>query len=208
MEKAATGVPPATGRLQEDRHLQERLNQIAEKIIRPDFLAGQGLGNELGFWIFDYPPERELQVREYLNFLPDWMARYHPELQLSQINLFRVLRDYLNERGFLDKALQMQATKGDEALLKALRGPLHMDKFVPYLMRHYLSPEPDIILMNGIGNLWPIMRAHNLLNALHGPLGHKPLVIFYPGRYDGQTMKLFGQLPSNNYYRAFALVPH
>jgi len=208
MEKAATGVPPTTDLFQQDRQLASRLNQIADKVIRPDFLAGQGLGNELGFWIFDYPPERELQVREYLNFLPDWVARYHPELRLSQINLFQVLRDYLNERGFLEKAIQMQETKGDEALLKALRGPLHMDKFVPYLMRHYLSPEPDIILMYGIGNLWPIMRAHNLLNALHGPLGHKPLVMFYPGRYDGQTMTLFNQIASNNYYRAFALVPN
>jgi len=208
MEKAATGVPPTTDLFQDDRVLQERLNQVAEKITRPTFLAGQGLGNELGFWIFDYPPERELQVREYLNFLPSWFARYHPELTLTQINLFAVLRDYLNERGFLDKAIHMQETKGDEALLKALRGPLHMDKFVPYLIRHHLSQEPDIILMNGIGNLWPIMRAHNLLNAMHGPLGHKPVVMFYPGRYDGQTMQLFSQLPSNNYYRAFELVPH
>ncbi|HBK38083.1 MAG TPA: DUF1788 domain-containing protein, partial [Halomonas sp.] len=41
------------------------MNQVAEKITRPDFLAGQGLGNEIGFWIFDYAPEHELQVRAY-----------------------------------------------------------------------------------------------------------------------------------------------
>lgn len=191
----------------EDDQLRARLNQVAEKITRPDFLAGQGLGNELGFWIFDYAPEHELQVRSYLNFLPSLMARQHPDIKMAQVNLLEVLKDYLTERGFLDKAIAMQKSKGDAALLKALRGPLHMDKFAPYLIRHSLSHEPDIVLLTGVGSLWPMVRAHSLLNALHGPLGHKPLVLFYPGRYDGQTMSLFKQIKSNNYYRAFALVP-
>jgi len=191
----------------EDDQLRARLNQVAEKITRPDFLAGHGLGNEIGFWIFDYAPEHELQVRAYLNFLPSLMARQHPDIKMAQVNLLEVLKDYLTERGFLNKAIAMQKSKGDAALLKALRGPLHMDKFAPYLLRHYLSHEPDIVLLTGVGSLWPMVRAHSLLNALHGPLGHKPLVLFYPGRYDGQTMSLFKQIKSNNYYRAFALVP-
>jgi len=45
------------------------------------------------------------------------------------------------------------------------------------------------------------------LNSLHSLLGHKPVVLFYPGYYDGQAMSLFGKIPSNNYYRAFRLVP-
>jgi len=199
--------PPSGFSHHEDDQLRARLNQVAEKITRPDFLAGQGLGNELGFWIFDYVPEHELQVRAYLNFLPSLMARQHPDIKMAQVNLLEVLKDYLTERGFLDKAIAMQKSKGDAALLKALRGPLHMDKFAPYLIRHSLSHEPDIVLLTGVGSLWPIVRAHSLLNALHGPLGHKPLVLFYPGRYDGQTMSLFKQIKSNNYYRAFALVP-
>ncbi|MGP5307395.1 DUF1788 domain-containing protein [Vreelandella alkaliphila] len=199
--------PPSGFSHHEDDQLRARLNQVAEKITRPDFLAGQGLGNELGFWVFDYAPEHELQVRAYLNFLPSLMARQHPDIKMAQVNLLEVLKDYLTERGFLDKAIAMQKSKGDAALLKALRGPLHMDKFAPYLIRHSLSHEPDIVLLTGVGSLWPMVRAHSLLNALHGPLGHKPLVLFYPGRYDGQTMSLFKQIKSNNYYRAFALVP-
>ena len=199
--------PPSGFNHHEDDQLRARLNQVAEKITRPDFLAGQGLGNELGFWIFDYAPEHELQVRAYLNFLPSLMARQHPDIKMAQVNLLEVLKDYLAERGFLDKAIAMQKGKGDAALLKALRGPLHMDKFAPYLIRHSLSHDFDTVLLTGVGSLWPMVRAHSLLNALHGPLGHKPLVLFYPGRYDGQTMSLFKQIKSNNYYRAFALVP-
>ncbi|MBB3231151.1 hypothetical protein [Halomonas stenophila] len=86
----------------EDSHLKDRLNQIAEKITSPAFLSGQGLSNEIGFWIFDYPPEHELQVREYLTFVEGVLSRQHSELTVDHVNL---LRDYLHERGFLDKAI-------------------------------------------------------------------------------------------------------
>src|SRR5690554_1907142 len=207
MSHADTPLAHRQAARQDDPQLKDRLNQIADKITSPAFLSGQGLGNEIGFWIFDYPPEHELQVREYLTFLEGVLSRQHSELTVDHVNLLRVLRDYLHERGFLDKAIAMQQTKGDAALLKALRGPLHMDKFAPFLIRHALSDDPDIILLSGVGSVWPVMRAHSLLNALHGRLGHKPLVLFYPGRYDGQSLTLFDQIASNHYYRAFSLVP-
>ncbi|WP_415358166.1 DUF1788 domain-containing protein [Halioglobus sp. Uisw_031] len=101
----------------------------------------------------------------------------------------------------------MQKRKGDEGLLKALSGPLRMDKFAPYLAKECAAEERDIILISGIGSVWPLLRAHNLLNGLHSLLGHKPVVLFYPGEYTGQSMSLFGKISSSNYYRAFKLVP-
>ena len=187
--------------------IDDRLNQIQDKIISTEFLTGQGLGNEIGFWIFDYAPEDELKVREYIQFLEEMLAKKHSHLRVLHINLLQSLVDYLTERNFMDKAIQMQKAKGDDALLKALKGPLHMDKFAPYLVSKYATNEQDIVLMSGIGSVWPLLRAHHLLNSLHSLLGHKPVVLFYPGYYDGQSMSLFGKIPSNNYYRAFKLVP-
>jgi hypothetical protein len=126
---------------------------------------------------------------------------------VAYINLLEVLRDYLVERKFLDKAVHMQTTKGADALLKALAGPMHMDKFAPFLMNRSQAAEQDIIFISGIGSVWPVLRAHNLLNKLHALLGHKPVVLFYPGQYNGQSLTLFNKIPSKNYYRAFKLVP-
>jgi len=187
--------------------LQDRLNQIPEKLLSQEFLKSQGLGNEIGFWIFDYPPEAELQVREYLNFLGGLLEKKHSHLKVAQINLLQVIKDYLDDRKFTEKAIQMQKSKGDKALLKALAGPLHMDKFAPYLVERYTAAEQDIILISGVGSAWPMLRAHELLNKLHALLGHKPLVMFYPGHYSGQSMTLFERINSKNYYRAFKLVP-
>lgn len=187
--------------------LQERLNQIPEKILSPDFLEGQGVGGDINFWIFDYAPEAELQVREYLDFLLGMLDKKHSHLKVCHINLLQTLVDNLNERGFVDKAITMQQKKGDEGLIKALSGPLHMDKLAPYIVEKSKAAEADIIFISGVGSVWPLLRAHNLLNSLHSLLGHKPLVLFYPGDYTGQTMSLFGKIPSKNYYRAFKLVP-
>ncbi|WP_276784809.1 DUF1788 domain-containing protein [Thalassolituus oleivorans] len=190
-----------------NHQLSNRLNQIPSKILEDEFLKGQGLGNEIGFWIFDYAPEDELDVRHYTQFLEDMLAKKHSQLRTVNINLLSSLVAYLAERNFIDKAIQMQAQKGDEALLKALRGPLHMDKFAPYLVDKHQAADQDIIFITGVGSVWPLLRAHSLLNSLHSLLGHKPVVVFYPGEYSGQSMTLFGQIPSNNYYRAFKLVP-
>lgn len=190
-----------------NQQLQDRLNQIPDKILTEEFLQSQGLGNEIGFWIFDYPAEDELHVREYLSFLQGFLDKKHAQLKVININLLQAMHDYLNQRSFTDKAIQMQKTKGDQALLKALSGPLHMDKFAPFLMEHSHAAEHDIVLISGVGSVWPVLRAHNLLNKLHALLGHKPLVLFYPGHYSGQSLALFNKIPSNNYYRAFKLVP-
>jgi hypothetical protein len=190
-----------------NQQLQDRLNQIPDKILTEEFLKSQGLGNEIGFWIFDYPAEDELHVREYLSFLQGFLDKKHAQLKVININLLQAMRDYLNQRSFTDKAIQMQKSKGDQALLKALSGPLHMDKFAPFLMEHSGAAEHDIVLISGVGSVWPVLRAHNLLNKLHALLGHKPLVLFYPGHYSGQSLALFNKIPSNNYYRAFKLVP-
>ena len=187
--------------------IHERLNSIIKTITTKEFLNNQGLGNEIGFWIFDYKPSDELIIREYFGILESTFSKNHPNLSLLNINLLDSVIAYLQEKKLLDKSIQMQATKGDDALFKALKAILHMDKFVPFLLKQYDVNHSDIILMSGIGSVFPLLRAHNLLNSLHAELGHKPLIMFYPGKYDGQTLQLFDKLSSNNYYRAFKLIP-
>ena len=70
------------------------------------------------------------------------------------------------------------------------------------------KPEQhDLVIVSGVGSVWPLLRSHTLLNNLQPVMGKTPLVMFYPGRYDGQSLRLFGKIKSNNYYRAFKLVP-
>jgi hypothetical protein len=125
----------------------------------------------------------------------------------KHVNLLDFVLDYLRTRNLLDKAIQMQKDKGDEALQKALAGPLHENKLAPFFAEVAQPEQHDLVLVSGVGSVWPLLRSHTLLNNLHPIMGATPLVMFYPGKYDGQTLRLFGRLRNANYYRAFKLVP-
>jgi hypothetical protein len=200
--------------------LNDRLNKILPKLLSDDFLSGRGIGNEIAFYVFDYPPENEIRIREHIGDLLEAISKKKPDLRVKHINLFDFILDYLRSRKYLDKALEMQRTKGDEALKKALAGPLHPEKLAP-LFGEVAQPENhDLVLVSGVGSVYPLMRTSSLLSNLQRVMGSKPLVLFYPGKYDQMTLKLFGKLSlsasfegagksrgSEHYYRAFRLVP-
>lgn len=187
--------------------LTERLNKILLRVIADDFLSGRGIGNEIAFYIFDYPPEQEVRVREQLRILLEHIPKQKPNLRVHHINLFDFVLDYLKGRNLLDRAIQKQKKDGDEALKSALIAPLHETKLASVFAEVVRPEQQDLVLMSGVGTVWPLLRSHVLLNNLHPIMGQTPLVMFYPGRYDGQSLRLFGKLKNKNYYRAFKLVP-
>jgi Domain of unknown function (DUF1788) len=187
--------------------LSERLNKILPRITSDEFLSGSGIGNEIAFYIFDYPPEDELRVRDFLVTLLDHIPKQKHGMRAKHIDLFDFMLDHLRSRNLLEKAIQLQREKGDQALKKALSGPLHESKLSAPFAEAAKLEEHDLIIASGAGLVWPLLRTHSLLNNLQPVMGSTPLLLFYPGRYDGQSLRLFGKLKNNNYYRAFKLVP-
>jgi hypothetical protein len=188
--------------------LEERLNQIIPRITSQDFLDSKGLGNEIGFWIFDYPPERELDVRDFLNntILPA-LPKLAPSIRAQTVNLLTLVTDLLEERKLLDKAIQMQQTKGDDSALAALRSVLKEDRLAQKIAEQFDVANLDLLMVTGVGSVYPMLRTHTLLSALHPIMGKTPLLMFFPGKYDGHSLRLFNTLAEDHYYRAFRLIP-
>ena len=188
--------------------LDERLNQIIPRITSPEFLDSKGLGNEIGFWIFDYPPEREMDVRDFLNgtVLPA-LSKNVPTIRAATVNLLTLVSELLEERNLLEKALEMQLDRGDESALAALRSVLKEDKLAQKIAEQFDIPNLDLLILTGVGSVYPMLRTHTLLSALHPIMGKTPLLMFFPGKYDGHSLRLFNTLAEDHYYRAFRLVP-
>jgi hypothetical protein len=188
--------------------LDERLNQIIPRITSRDFLDSKGLGNEIGFWIFDYPPEREMDVRDFLNgtVLPA-LSKHVPTIHAGTVNLLTLVSELLEERNLLKKAMEMQLDKGDESALAALRSVLKEDKLAQKIAEQFDIPNLDLLILTGVGSVYPMLRTHTLLSALHPIMGKTPLLMFFPGKYDGHSLRLFNALAEDHYYRAFRLVP-
>jgi hypothetical protein len=193
--------------------LSGRLNQILPLITGDDFLSSAGIGNEIACYVFEYPATDELLVRQHVRTMMERLASHHGELSVLHLDLLDAVTAYLDQRGLLDKAIELQETKGDAGLLRALQGSLAAERIRDYIEAQYRPAERDLILLAGVGSVWPMLRAHSLLNCLHTVIGATPLVMFYPGRFDGTTLRLFGQIETATptpgrtpYYRAFKLV--
>jgi hypothetical protein len=188
--------------------LEERLNQIIPRITSSEFLESKGLGNEIGFWIFDYPPEREMDVRDFLNntVLPA-LPKKVPSINARSVNLLTLISDLLQERNLLEKAMDMQQAKGDDTALAALRSILKEDKLAQKIAAEFDIANLDLLILTGVGSVYPMLRTHTLLSALHPIMGNTPLLMFFPGKYDGHSLRLFNTLAEDHYYRAFRLIP-
>ena len=188
--------------------LEERLNQILPRITSRDFLDSKGLGNEIGFWIFDYPPERELDVRDFYKgtVLPA-LSKRNPAFNVASIDLLQLVTQLLEDRKLLEKTLEMQKNKGDDSTLAALRSVLKEDKLAQKIATLCQIDTLDLLILTGVGAAYPMLRTHTLLSALHPIMGNTPLLMIFPGRYDGHSLRLFNTLAEDHYYRAFRLVP-
>ena len=185
--------------------VEDRLNQIPEKILSQEFLKSQGLGNEIGFWLFDYPAEYEVQVRQRINLLTEKLQKRNR--QFVCMNIFQMLVDMLVSRNLLERTFERERQVGADALRKTLAGPLSQDKVARYLAEQLKPETQEFIILWGLGSAWPLVRGHELLSALQDVMGKTPLLLFYPGTYSGQDLHPFGLVESRNYYRAFKLVP-
>ncbi len=185
--------------------LQARLDQIRPRITSSDFLQGRGLGKDVPFYAFDYPAGAERQVSDHLNWLLDDIAR-KTDLRIGHVNVFELAIEQLRNRGLYDKALSMEKSKGVTGLLNAIKGPLEPGKLSAALMSRFAGQKLDIVFLTGVGAAYPLVRTHSLLNNLQPLLDHTPLVLFFPGRFNGQSLQLFGELQETPYYRAFRLV--
>jgi hypothetical protein len=185
----------------------ERLNQVLPRILSPDVLDNRGAGGEIGFWIFDYPVEREMDMRQWLSdVIEPGIVRKRPDLKFAVVDLFEEVIAILKERNLLDKAYEMQTNKGDATLLASLRSVLKEDRLAARLTEKTDAANLDLLIIKGVGAVYPMLRTHTLLSALHPHMSHTPLLMLYPGVYDGLSLKLFNTLTDDNYYRAFRLV--
>ena len=187
---------------------QERLGEKFEKLyqtfINENFLSMKALGGEIPFYISSYNPNQEVNVF-------DEVGRLINRLKISgvsvyEINLFSLVIEMLKERGILDKIIDKEPDLSKEKLYKTLQGAIDTQKYlIPKIQELTSNNLSNIVFLTGIGQVYPFIRSHSVLNNLQNSIKDRPTVMFFPGIYDGTSLSLFGKLKDDNYYRAFNL---
>ena len=186
----------------------ERLDLAEEEIKKPSFLKNKGLGNEVGYYIFDYPAEDELVVRERVEYIRHKNEKCSDGFKAVVFDLYDIIISILSEKGYLEKCFDFEKTKGFERIIKAVGNTLRTTAADSLIVNYIKENTPDnsVVFIIGIGKCYPILRSHTVLNNLHQVMDKVPVVMFYPGKYDEQELVLFGEIKDDNYYRAFKLV--
>ena len=188
--------------------LDERFDKAEEMIKKPSFRENKGLGNEVGYYIFDYPAEQEMYVRERIEYIKRKSENSTDDYKIVVFDLYDIVIDILKQKGYMEKCYEFEKKKGFERVTKSISNMLRITASDSLIIRHIQENTPNkaIIFITGIGKCYPILRSHTILNNLHQVIDHVPVVLFYPGNYNGQELVLFGEIKDDNYYRAFKLV--
>ena len=186
----------------------ERLDKIWDRISDQDFLANRGVANEVRYYVFDYEPCDELIIRDKIKALKKQNNPDADGFQIIKIDLYEMVISILEEKGYIDKCVKFEEQKGMEYLYTAVTKMLRLTNDDNLIVNRILesTPENAVVFLTGVGKVFPFVRSHNVLNNLHQVLDSVPVVMFYPGTWNGQSLSLFGTITDGNYYRAFPLI--
>lgn len=170
------------------------------------FLQMEGLSNEVPFFIFPYPPEDGLAVAAAKKRVKNRLAG--AGVAVLEINLYDLSVELLKERDVWNRVLAIEPGEDKADFREMLQGMLDPQLHIAPAIRARLAEETfDVFFLTGIGEVFPYIRSHNVLNNLQSVVTGKPMLMFFPGRYEqsdtlGSSLVLFGRLKDDQYYRA------
>lgn len=158
--------------------LDERLDKAEEMIQKPSFRENKGLGNEVGYYIFDYPAEKELYIRERIEYIKKKSENSDDDFKVVVFDLYDIMIDILIKKGYLEKCYQFEKTKGFERVSKSISNMLRITSSDSLIVNHIRdnTPEKAVVFITGIGKCYPILRSHTVLNNLHQVIDNVPVV--------------------------------
>lgn len=170
------------------------------------FLQMEGLGNEVPFFIYPYAPEDALEVAKAKKRIKNRLG--NAGIRVREVNLYDLSVEILKERGVWERVLAAEPDTDKDDFREMLQGMLDPQIHIATAIRAKLEDgDFDIFFLTGIGEVFPYIRSHNVLNNLQSVVIGKPMLMFFPGRYEqsdtlGSSLVLFGRLKDDQYYRA------
>lgn len=187
--------------------IPERFQHLYAVISSDRFLKMQGLGNEVPFFICPYPAKDAVAMQKMEKQLAQKLS--NNGITVLEIDLYDLSIELLRKRGIWERILEVEPTVGKDQLKELLQGTLDSEAhLVPTIAEKMRQGPFDVLFITGVGEVYPYIRSHNVLNNLQSTAKDRPTVMFFPGEYthslaSGASLDLFGRLHDDKYYRAF-----
>lgn len=183
-------------------NINERLDQLRILIQEEDFLEGKGLSNEVNIRIFCYDAAEEMMVQHFIEQIKTDQSL---GCRLIECNLYKIFLSICDDLDIIDAIPDMEESDGGDYLLEQLRSAIGEGEFIEKI-QYAPHKKGDVLMLTGVGDVFPFMRVHTLLEALQPYFSDIPILVLYPGKFDGHQLKLFNRLQPSDYYRAFNII--
>lgn len=183
--------------------LEVAFDRIRARLADPDFLANKGLGGEIGFYVFPYDAAREDDLRARTAALVEESEANKLPCRIVHRDLWDVFIKICESHRILDRIPDLEVRRGTPALLDRLHKIATPEVFVQTMDYKPHEPGHDVLFITGVGKVYPLVRAHSILENAQHVFDDIPVVLLYPGRYDRRQLHLFNSISDGNYYRAF-----
>lgn len=184
-----------------------KLNSIEPRLKEPGFLESVRSGHNVPFYILDYNPADEFMVREYIQILKEKINSESSEMVIKEFDLYDMIIECLEEKGFLQSALKAELSKGTLKLVEAIKNTTGLKNATNMILGKFIADiqSNDILIVTGVGKAYPILRVHKVLSMLKAHIKYNPLIVMYPGTYINNELSLFGEI-DREYYQAFNFI--
>jgi len=195
-----------------DQSIPDRLEHLLKVMTSQRFLQMQGLNNEIPFFIFPYKPQEHSEIEKMGKNLIHKLEL--KGIRILKINLYDQAIKLLKGRGVFNQIIENEIQYSKKELLEDLQGVLETrEHLVPAIAEEMSAKLFDILFLTGIGEVYPYIRSHNVLNNLQSVAKDHPTLLWFPGQYvftaEGRSsLKLFNCLPDDAYYRAFNILEY
>lgn len=187
--------------------LPEQEEHLYKVLSSERFLKMEGLGNEVAHFIYDYDPTWALDVAQAKNRIKKKLAT-EKGIRVLEINLYDLSVELLKQRKVWDRVLAAEPTMDKPEFLALLQNMLDPATHLAPAIKERIAGEAfEILFLTGVGEVFPFLRSHTVLNNLQTVVSEVPMLMFFPGRYEvsttqGSALVLFGQLKDDSFYRA------
>ena len=188
-------------------NLQTSFDHLLTVLSAKRFLQKEGLGNEVPFFICPFEASISVEVLRLEKQLVNRLEQ--SGIRVLEINLYDLSIEMLKERGIWEQILEIEPSVSKDELKELLQGVLDPESnLVPAIAELLKNNEFEMLFLTGVGEIFPIIRSHHVLNNLQSTAKEKPTLMFFPGTYShtlatGASLDLFERLHDDKYYRAF-----
>lgn len=202
--------------------LHNRFEHLVKVISSERFLQMRGLNNDLPFYICEFRASEAVEMQRLQRQLINTLGNLSLPciggrgVKVLEINLYDLSIELLQAREgssegsrLWDEILTIEPDVDKDSLLELLQNVLGIEEYlIPAIGERLRETAFDVLFLSGIGEVFPYIRSHNVLNNLQSTAKDKPTVLFFPGEYrhsleNGASLELFGLLHDDKYYRAF-----